>query len=75
MSGAASRARRTNAIARAERDVYRANGGEMGDNPFTDPRQARIYAKAYAERRAHYWRMEALVEEMEAVYGSIGRRA
>ncbi len=70
MSGAASRARRVEAVLRARRDVYSANGGEMKANPFDDERRARIYAKEYAKWRDHYWRMESLLAEMEFVYGS-----
>ena len=74
MSGKGSRARRVVAVRAARWAVYANNGSEMAGNPFTDERQARIYAKAYAITRAHYWRMESLLSEMEEVYGAIPYR-
>lgn len=68
MPGAGSRARRVEAYGRALRDVYQRNGAEMGDNPFSDPRQARIYAKAYRQIRERYQRMELLAKEMQEAY-------
>lgn len=73
-SGSGSRARRTAAVIRAREDVYRMNGGEMPTPPFDNDRQNRIYEKAYRSVRVMYERMERMVEEMEQVYGTIGRR-
>lgn len=63
MPGAGSRARRVEAYRRALHDVYQSNGAEMGDNPFSDPRQARIYARAYQKLREQYQRMELLAND------------
>ena len=68
MPGAGSRARRVEAYRRALHDVYQSDGAEMGDNPFIDPRQARIYAKAYQQHREQYHRMELLAKELIGAY-------
>lgn len=68
MPGAGSRARRVEAYRRALNDVYQSDGEEMGANPFSDPRQARIYAKAYHQLREQYQRMELLAKELKGAY-------
>jgi hypothetical protein len=69
VTGKASRARRVEATKRARADVYASGGQAMGANPFQCARQARIYAKSYQQWRDMFWRMEAVVADMEMVYG------
>ena len=68
MPGAGSRARRVEAYRRALNDVYQSGGAEMGANPFSDPRQARIYMQAYQKLREQYQRMELLSKEMKEAH-------
>lgn len=57
MSGKASRAARVEAVNRAREEVYRNKGIEYEDvdNPFSNPRQARIFEKYYRQFSSRYW--------------------
>lgn len=68
MPGKNSRARRVEAVQKARQDVYASRGAEMGEVPFSDERQARIYQKAYLANRRSYHEMEALNKELWLAY-------
>lgn len=73
MSGAGSRARRTEAVAAARDAVYRRDGAPYADecNPFADERRQRIFRGAYLAWASMYRRNESLVRELAEVYGGV----